>query len=184
MCFYELAIRQLARPEGTILIRDSKRSQNATLPFDVGSLRIHSYEVSAAKAPALRAILQEAIAAIRAGKSGPSDNQIYEPFHNFIRTWAGLPKGTGLPPGANSTSELTPWQIVLKAEEDAENDRLPKRVIARAHEIVKRRTSVYGKKMKDCSESSLTASKEFFRPPSSNPHRARVSPIALPRRPT
>ncbi len=160
--FYELAIRQLARPEGTILIRDQKRVPQALLPFDIAPLRIHSYEGTAAKAPALKSILQEAIEAIRTGSGLKSDNQIYEPFHNFIRTWAGLPKGAEVPPGINAPPDMTPWQIILKAEEDAEHDRVPRRIIARAHEVVKSRASLQGTADPQITADFVDCVKEFF----------------------
>jgi hypothetical protein len=160
--FYELAIRQLARPEGTILIRDHKRVPDASLPFDIAPLRIHSYEGTAAKAPMLQSTLRDAISAIRAGKGGKSDNHIYSSFHSFIRTWSGLPAGVDLPPGANKIPEMSPWQIILKAEEDANNDRVPKRIIARAHEIAKRRTSVQGATDPDTTADFVDCVKEFF----------------------
>lgn len=160
--FYELAIRQLARPEGTILIRDPKRVPESALPFDIAGLRIHSYEGSAAKAPALKATLHDAIAAIRTGAGMQSANQIYEPFHKFIQTWAGLPKGAEISPRGSIVTEMTPWQIVLKAEEDADEDRVPKRIISRAHEVAKRRTSIHGATDPEITSDFVACVKEFF----------------------
>ena len=160
--FYELAIRQLARPEGTILIRDQKRVPDSVLPFDIAGLRIHAYEGSAAKAPALKAVLHEAVAAIRSGSGPRSDNQIYEPFHRFIQTWAGLPKGAEMSPAATASASMTPWQVVLKAEEDADEDRVPKRIISRAHDVAKRRTSILGAADPEITADFVACVKEFF----------------------
>jgi hypothetical protein len=160
--FYELAIRQLARPEGTILIRDARRVPESALPFDVAGLRIHSYEGTAAKAPALKQILQDAVAAIRSGSGPKSDNQIYEPFHHFIQTWGGLPRGAGVSPTSKAALDMSPWQIVLKAEEDAECDRVPKRIIARAHDVAKRRTSIQGAADPEITVDFVACIKEFF----------------------
>lgn len=160
--FYELAIRQLARPDGTILIRDPKRIPDSVLPFDIAGLRIHSYEGTAAKAPALRATIQAAITSIKQAKGQKSDNQIYDPFHRFTQTWAGLPRGIDPPSVSQIIPDMSPWQLILKAEEDAATDRVPKLIIKRAHEVAKRRTGIHGAADPAITEDFVACVKDFF----------------------
>jgi hypothetical protein len=162
--FYELAIRQLARPEGTILIRDPKRVPSNLPPFDIAPLRILTYEGSAAKISDLKVVLRKAVGGIRNSNGAKSDNQIHDPFHQFVKkNVLGPVDGSSIySADTPEIPRLTPWQVILKAEEDAADDRVPKRIIARAHEIAKRRADLHGAADPGITAEFVACVKEFF----------------------
>jgi hypothetical protein len=161
--FYELAIRQLARPTGTILICDRSRETDFVIPLNIAPLRVHMYEFTAAKAPALRAVIQDAIREIReieAGANGKSDNHIYEPFHRFLRTSGKRRSGAAL--NDETALDMSPWQVIDQAAEDVENDLHPKQIVARAHDILKRRKNVKAADDTKISADFVECVEEFF----------------------